>query len=315
MFSYIMDLIGTFSTMIGATTVSSCTVCAAGSFSVVGSTKCTTCPVDTYATAGVSTCIHCPNNAFAPSGSGVASDCQCYSGFVSYDGGQSCVACPVGLSSGSIGAYCFRKLGTGHKESLDGQWAVAAFSYPSGIVGVNTTSTIVSDYGSHTLRIIRLDLRTVQTIVGAVGRASWQDGVASAARFNHPMGLAIGRTPSEILVADGFNHRIRSVNLQSLLVSTVAGTGYAGAVDGQANASQVNFPSALAVQDEVVYVTDMYNNRLRRVDLASGLVSTLVEGFAYPLGVGLVYGSPYIAVSDQLNQRQVQIKFDPIFVN
>lgn len=215
------------------------------------------------------------------------------------------MACPEGLSSGSSGSFCFRRIGSGSKGSKDGLWFEASFSYPSGVVGVSTETTIVSDYGSHILRRILLSTAAaeVETIVGAVNRPGWKDGDAAAARFNHPMGLSLGRSSAEILVADGFNHRIRSLDLNTMVVSTLAGTGFAGATDGPANSSQFNFPSALAVQNQVVYITDMYNNNVRLLDLVTMQVSTLVNGILYPMGVTLVPNTPFIAVSDQLSQR------------
>jgi hypothetical protein len=118
------------------------------------------------------------------------------------------------------------------------------------VVGINATMTVVSDYGSHTLRILLLDLEVVQTVIGKENLPGCRDGNASEARLNHPMGLARGRSAAEILVADGFNHRIRSFDLNTMVLSTLAGTGFLGARDGPLNSSEFHFPSALAVQDK-----------------------------------------------------------------
>ncbi len=222
---------------------------------------------------------------------------------MSYDGGMSCTRCPPGLSSVRTSSHCFRYIGSGSKARLDGPFLQAAFSYPGGVVGVNATVTVVSDYGSHTLRILQLDSEVVQTVIGIENEPGWQDGNASEARLNHPMGLARGRSAAEILIADGFNHRIRSFDLNTMVLSTLAGTGFLGSKDGPMNKSEFHFPSALAVQDQYLYITDMYNNALRVLNFITGQVSTLVDRFAYPMGVGLIPGTQYIAISDQLRHR------------
>jgi hypothetical protein len=55
-------------------------------------------------------------------------------------------------------------------------------------------------------------------------RHGWRDGEALKARFNYPSGLALG-TPngSLVLIADGYNHRIRRLDTRSMLVDTIAG--------------------------------------------------------------------------------------------
>jgi hypothetical protein len=203
----------------------------------------------------------------------------------------------------SDSSHCFRYIGSGRKASHDGPYSLAAFSYPSGVAGINATVTVVSDYGSHTLRILRLDSEVVETVIGTENAPGWQDGNASEARLNHPMGLAQGRSTTEILIADGFNHRIRSFDLNTMVLSTLAGTGFLGARDGPLNSSEFHFPSALAVHGQYLYITDMYNNALRLLNFITGQVSTLVDRLAYPMGVGLIPGTAYIAISDQLRHR------------
>ena len=100
-------------------------------------------------------------------------------------------------------------------------------------------------------------------------------------------------------------------------VSTLAGSGASGSANGTGAAAQFNFPSGVAADGSGnVYVADRYNNRTRRVVVATGAVTTLagsgVAGFAdgiavvaqffLPLGVGLD-GAGNVYVADQGNHR------------
>lgn len=76
----------------------------------------------------------------------------------------------------------------------------------------------------------------VTTIAGAGGSGA-TDGAGTTATFNSVQCIAIGGTFA--LIADFNNHRIRRVDLLSKQVSTRAGTGNRGSVDGNGNVAQV----------------------------------------------------------------------------
>ena len=76
----------------------------------------------------------------------------------------------------------------------------------------------------------------VTTFAGTGGTGSL-DGAGDKATFNSVQSIAIGDTFA--LVADFNNHRIRRVDLLSKQVSTRAGSGIRGSIDGSGNAAQV----------------------------------------------------------------------------
>jgi DNA-binding beta-propeller fold protein YncE len=91
--------------------------------------------------------------------------------------------------------------------------------------------------------------------------------------FNTPSGLAID-TYGNIYVADTGNNRVRKITAEGV-VSTVAGTGTAGYLDGPANAAQFDGPIGVAVDAKGnIYVADTYNDRIRKIS-SDGQVSTL----------------------------------------
>jgi RHS repeat-associated protein len=150
----------------------------------------------------------------------------------------------------------------------------------------------------------------VSTIAGGAGQAGFADGAGNQARFRTLAGVAVG--PDEtIYVADGGNQRIRMVRNQPdasgapvWTVSTLAGNGTAGFVDGTGSAARFNNPQGIAVDSSgVVYVADTANNRIRRIG-TDGSVTTLAgdgtAGFQDGAGSQARFNAPQgIAVDNQ----------------
>lgn len=150
----------------------------------------------------------------------------------------------------------------------------------------------------------------VSTIAGGAGLTGFADGAGTQARFRTLTGVAVG--PDEtIYVADGGNQRIRMVRNQPdasgapvWTVSTLAGNGTAGFVDGTGSAARFNNPQGIAVDSSgVVYVADTANNRIRRIT-TDGSVTTLAgdgtAGFQDGAGSQARFNAPQgIAVDNQ----------------
>lgn len=153
----------------------------------------------------------------------------------------------------------------------DGQAQAARFSDPFGLVSDQQGNLYLADAGENN-RILKITpAGLVTTFAGS--KEGYADGLADAAAFNTPSGLAID-VAGNIYVADTGNNAIRKITPQGL-VSTLAGTGEAGYFDGKATAAQFNGPIGVAVdQAGKVYVADTYNDRIR-VIAADGQVSTL----------------------------------------
>lgn len=121
----------------------------------------------------------------------------------------------------------------------------------------------------------------VSTLAGG-DEAGFADGTGSAAKFWTPTGVAAD-TDGNLYVTDGINNRLRKVN-PSGIVSTLAGSGRAGAADGTGAQASFNAPLGVAVDGSGnVYVADGNNRCIRKVT-PSGVVSTLAgsgtEGLA-----------------------------------
>ncbi len=144
----------------------------------------------------------------------------------------------------------------------------------------------------------------VHTVAGT-GVAAFANGPAAQAAFDAPRGVAVLGT--KIYVADFNNHRVRTIEAGQ--VSTIAGSGTQGFLDGPAASAELNLPDSVAVDPTgVVYVTDSANSCIRKIEagqvttFAGTNVDGLVDGpaadsrFASPLGLALAAdGKLYVA--------------------
>src|SRR5215475_7673317 len=100
-------------------------------------------------------------------------------------------------------------------------------------------------------------------------------GPAIEAKLYGPDDLAVD-SYGNLYIADTWNNRIRKITPDGR-ITTVAGTGVAGysGDGGPATAAQLSFPSGIALDAAGnLYISDMRNNRIRRVSPA-GLISTV----------------------------------------
>lgn len=162
---------------------------------------------------------------------------------------------------------------------VDGETAVARFNHPTAVALDAAGDVLVADTDNHRIRAIRAGV--VSTVAGSGGTGGssggFVDGAAANARFDRPTDLVLdGDT---IYVADMGNNRIRKI--VNGTVSTVAGSGSAGWVDGAGTAARFDAPFGIALTpSKNLVVTDQGNRRVRIVDLsgATPQVQTLAGG-------------------------------------
>jgi sugar lactone lactonase YvrE len=123
---------------------------------------------------------------------------------------------------------------------------------------------------------IRISLPTISTSVSTFagsGNSGADNGFGTEASFNLPIAIAVDAA-GNVYVADLGNNLIRKINLNGI-VSTLAGSGAAGATNGAGTTASFSAPSGIAVDAAGnVYVADYGNNLIRKIT-PDGTVSTL----------------------------------------
>jgi len=194
----------------------------------------------------------------------------------------------------------------------DGIGAAAQFSQPHGLAIDASGNLYVGDWSNHRIRKIT-PAGVVSTLAGS-GTDGFADGAGAVAQFNLPKGVTVD-VSGNVYVADVGNNRIRKITPKGV-VSTLAGSGNDGFVEGSGAVAQFRFPQDVVVDvSGNVYVTDMHNERIRKIT-PKGVVSTLagsgimgfVDGagataqFHTPAGIAIdASGSVY--VGDDANSR------------
>lgn len=113
---------------------------------------------------------------------------------------------------------------------------------------------------------------TVGTLAGN-GVPNLVDGSRLSAQFNHPQGVARD-AKGNVFVADAGNHCIRRMDPTGA-VSTLAGSGERGFLEGASGTSQFDTPADVAIDGAgTLYVADSGNHRIRMIS-PTGEVSTL----------------------------------------
>jgi hypothetical protein len=182
--------------------------------------------------------------------------------------------------------------------SDDGIGSVAQFDYPMGLVSDNAGNLIVADALGQTIRKVVVATGAVSTLAGLADTGGSRDGTGADARFSFPVALAYDGAGT-LFVADQSNHLIRKVVLATAVVTTVAGAAdVAGSEDGMGTSAHFDAPSAVAV-DGVgnLFVADKGTNVIRKIVLASGIVTTLAgaagaRGSADGSGMAARFDSP-----------------------
>ena len=162
----------------------------------------------------------------------------------------------------------------------DGGPAIDAFlDSPFGVAVDSTGNIFVSERGGHRVRRIDTGTGVITTIAGnGTGGFTGDGGPGAEATLNTPMGLAIDRD-GILYIADSANNRVRRVDPADGVITTMAGNGKSGVSGDGGPATEAELrPLSLACDSNGdLYISDVRNGRIRKVDIATGAISTFAE--------------------------------------
>ena len=166
------------------------------------------------------------------------------------------------VSGGTVSTVAGNKLGATPDNT---------FSNPTGTAIDASGNIYTANFLAN--NILKINSAGLVSIFAGSGDTGSANGVGIAASFYFPNSLAVDRG-GNVYVSDGVNDLIRKITPDGT-VSTLAGSGVAGAADGTGIAASFNGPAGLAVDaGGNVYVADANNNRIRKITPA-GVVTTV----------------------------------------
>jgi sugar lactone lactonase YvrE len=168
-----------------------------------------------------------------------------------------------------------------------------SFVFPSGVLITREGNILVADRGAH--RVFQVTPSGSKTTIIGSGTAgfSGDGGLARDAVVNGPEWLALA-PDGDLILADRGNHRVRRIDVPTGTITTIAGNGelaHSGDGGPAVQAGITNPFGLLFDGGGRLLIFDTESHTIRRVDLASGVISTVIgntrQGYAGDGGPGV----------------------------
>lgn len=155
----------------------------------------------------------------------------------------------------------------------------ASLDEPRGVAIDAAGNIYIADTNNNRVRRVDGNTGVIETIAGNGQEGfSGDKGPATEASLNGPRGIWLTNN-GHLLIADHNNFRVRSLNLASGIIDTVAGGGApsSGVGDGgKATDALLGVVSDVTTDSAGnIFIADTGNNRVRRVDALSGIITTV----------------------------------------
>ena len=176
------------------------------------------------------------------------------------------------------------------EEPVDGLAATeASLNEPSAIVVDTDDNLFIADTENNRIRKVDGQTGEISTVVGdGTGAFSGDGGAATDASIDGPEDVFVDPF-GNIYIADKRNGRVRKVDSETGIISTVAGNGslgYSGDGGPATDAGLYDLRDIFVDRKGQLYIVD--GNRVRKVDPATGIINTVAGGAGpgSPLGDG-----------------------------
>lgn len=177
-------------------------------------------------------------------------------------------------------------------SEADGTGIAASFSWPSAITITPSGTLYVTDGN----KIRKITSTGVVTTIAGSASGNAIDGMGIAASFGSPSGIAVDA--SNTLYVSDSNNKIRKIGFDGM-VSTLAGNGQAGNIDGWGNAATISVPKGIAVNSSgTIYVAEDTGRKVRQItQLGFSASPNLPSGLHIDPATGIISGTPTAATA------------------
>ena len=162
----------------------------------------------------------------------------------------------------------------------------------------------IASAGNH--QILQMDLKEkiVKRFAGT-GREALANGGLLEAAFNQPSGLSI--MDNTLFVADAEASAIRAIDLKEKIVYTPLGKGLFdfGDVDGAVEDALLQHCMGLAAYNNLIYIADTYNGKIKHLDMHKERVKTVVAGLNEPND--LIFLNNELWITDTHNHQLLRV--------
>jgi hypothetical protein len=152
----------------------------------------------------------------------------------------------------------------------------AQIDNPFGVVRGPGGAIWFCEYTGQRIRRVAPD-GTISTIAGTGKKGySGDGGPALEATFNLPHELRFDAA-GDLFIVDMTNHAVRKIDMKTRVITTIAGNGKPGYSGDGGPAKDAQFKQPHSIQfgpDGSLYVCDIGNHVIRRIDMKTGLIST-----------------------------------------
>ena len=140
---------------------------------------------------------------------------------------------------------------------------------PFGVEITSRGELIICEVSNHRIWKLRLNENALTLVAGTGKKGRSADGLlATKADLNEPYEVRVTER-GDIYFVEMQNHVVRKIDRVTGMLSTVAGNGKQGfsGDGGLATSAMLNRPHSIAIDGESLYIADIGNHRIRRVDL------------------------------------------------
>jgi len=206
------------------------------------------------------------------------------------------------------------QIGSSDSGDKIGTWASSQFNQPQGMA-YKDDHLYVCDTDNNKIKIVDLNNKSVLNFAGTGIQGDWRVSPDEATKtpLNSPTDCTI--LEDNLFIAMAGNHQIWKIDLSGKNMAKFAGSGWENLLDGKRETAQFAQPSGIASAPEAIYVADSEASALRKIDLRTNLVRTLIGEGLFSFGsqdgdfaqaqlqhcLGIDYLNNFLIIADTYN--------------